>query len=236
MKITKRVTDNDGIAANLTFDEVDTCPVCHKKIKPHELASSTFLVPADSNNDLMIDCLSIMYLCRGCYHTFVTQHLFSTSHELTKLLFTSPEIPTKKVFDEKVNELSEEFVSIYNEALAAESLGSVKVAGIGYRMALEFLIKDFFIKCHPGDEHKEKISKMHLGQFFGKNQQHEYTVTNDKLNIIALASVWIGNDFAHYERLHKDYSIDDLKNLIDTTLYYISLELNVLMAQEIIRK
>ena len=72
----------------------------------------------------------------------------------------------------------------------AEQLKLDQICGIGYRKALEFLLKDFLIKEHP--DKKEEIQKKLLGRCI-----KEY-IENPNLMDVAKRAAWLGNDQAHY--------------------------------------
>lgn len=76
------------------------------------------------------------------------------------LLSVEPTRFEKHSFDENITNLSPQFDKIYNQALAAELSGLDEIAGLGYRKALEFLVKDFAISEHPDDA--EEIKKLML--------------------------------------------------------------------------
>ena len=109
-------------------------------------------------------------------------------------------------FSQEIKDVSERFISIFNDAFIAEQAGCKEIVGIGYRRAFEFLIKDFAIKYHPDE--KDKISNMQLSQCVEK-----YSPDEDTKQLLLRAS-WIGNDFAHYTNKHDEITIEDLKQLI----------------------
>lgn len=110
-----------------------------------------------------------------------------------------------KKFDVLLDEVSPDFIKIYNDTYKAEQAGCTEILGLGYRRSFEFLIKDYAIKCNPSDE--EKIKSMPLSDCINK-------YTTDKLKKIVSVTSWIGNDFSHYESKHENINIDDLKELI----------------------
>lgn len=120
-------------------------------------------------------------------------------------------------FSEHIKTLSSNFCKIYNEALAAEDYGLVEICGVGYRKALEFLIKDYVISIHPSKEKEVKTKFLYpcIQQF----------VANDNIKNMAKRATWLGNDETHYVRLWEDKDIKDLKLLVDLTLHWIEMEL-----------
>ena len=101
-----------------------------------------------------------------------------------------------------------------------------EIAGIGYRKALEFLIKDYCIDKNK--EQEEKIKKEPLSQVITNY------ILSDKIKNFAKASIWIGNDETHYVRKYEDKDIKDLKRFISATVAYITYELIADSAQEFV--
>ena len=91
------------------------------------------------------------------------------------------------------------------------------ICGVGYRKALEYLIKDFTIGNNPDDI--AKIQKMPLQQCVQKYIDHS------DIRAMAERAIWLGNDETHYIRKWESKDIKDLKNLIDLTVYYLSVAL-----------
>lgn len=119
-------------------------------------------------------------------------------------------------FSETVNEISNIFTTIYNQAYAAEQQNLTEICGVGYRKALEFLIKDYAILNKPAE--KEKIEKKLLGPCIT-----EY-VDDAKVKSVAKRAVWLGNDETHYIRKWEGKNLEDLKKLIDLTIHWIEME------------
>ena len=88
---------------------------------------------------------------------------------------------------------------------------------MGYRKALEFLIKDYCIYRHNNDE--QKIKSMFLSQVIEKY------VDSDKIKNLSKVSAWLGNDETHYVKKFDDKDINDLKKFINATVYFISYDL-----------
>jgi hypothetical protein len=74
---------------------------------------------------------------------------------------TRPVEPVSLTFTDPVKEISENFCDIYGEAHKAEEFGLMQICGVGYRKALEFLIKDYLIRNRPAD--KSIIETIMLG-------------------------------------------------------------------------
>jgi hypothetical protein len=118
-----------------------------------------------------------------------------------------PDIP------EEITKLSSNFVEINGQAATAEQYGLNQIAGVGYRKALEFLIKDYCITRHP-DKAKEI-----KGAWLATCIKTYVDDANTKL--CAERAAWLGNDETHYVRRWEDKDIGDLKILIKLTIAWI---------------
>lgn len=120
-------------------------------------------------------------------------------------------------FQDEVLEVSSDFVKIYKQAAEAEFMKLDSIAGVGYRKALEFLIKDYLIGKYS--EKREKIAKAYLSDCI-----RDY-VDDPRVKIAAEKAAWIGNDETHYVRIWKNKDIEDLKKLLKLTANWISSEI-----------
>lgn len=203
-----------GYTDDIQIQEISECPMCKHAIKPVIINSAIFEA---SHNEFK---LSITNLCKACNNTFIAQYkldkpdnsgrFYSSNFE-----YSAPNKFIKKNFDDLINKVSPNFVNIYNQALAAESQELDEIAGIGYRKALEFLIKDFLISKYPDE--KEDIEKTLLGSCINKY------IENPQLKTAASRAVWLGNDQTHYIQKFTDKDINDLKRLISLTVHWISM-------------
>lgn len=116
---------------------------------------------------------------------------------------------------ENIEKVSPDFVTIYEEATKAESEGLNQISGVGYRKAVEFLIKDYSIRNNPDEV--TKIKSMPLNQVINK-----YLSGFPKIQSLATAATWLGNDETHYVRTHTDKDIEDLKKFILATAQFIA--------------
>ena len=203
---------------HVNVDEPSECPLCKHSLKPTVLSKHMI----DDNNGTPFLC--VVYLCTHCYELFVCKfiNLKRSTNFNHDLLFTSstlsskePKCFNKRVFEECINKISPAFVKIYNQSLEAEHNALDEVAGIGYRKALEFLVKDFLIQHEHKDENKVKSTA--LGCCI------DTMIESPQLKTVASRATWLGNDQTHYEQKYTDKDITDLKRLIDLTVHWISL-------------
>ena len=215
------ITNNERIC----YETVNKCPICNSSIAPVE--KSKFF-----NSDSKM--YFFMFECPACNKGFITHYNYTNErtikndigYNMLKLENSYPKVPELHQFDENIKELSSNFCEIFNQAYVAEQMNLNEIAGIGYRKALEFLIKDYCIDKNKEEE--EKIKKEPLSQVITNY------ILSDKIKNLAKASIWIGNDETHYVRKYEDKDIKDLKRFISATVAYITYELIADSAQEFV--
>lgn len=167
-----------------------------------------------------------LYFCPHCEHLFLVHYhvpksIYFSEHIRTGYIAHTYPTPTEKTdFTNHIRSLSSKFVEIYQQSERAENDGLTEICGMGYRKALEYLVKDFAIHTHPDQRHEIESPKLTLGQCIDKY------IDSQKIKTMAKASSWIGNDETHYTRKHEDYDVQDLKCFIKTTAAFIEYELN----------
>lgn len=194
---------------------VNYCPLCHKKIKPEYMDSYLNGINKSSNY------LQIIYRCPSCIMVFIS--LFegirqsSIGVDDTKSWYSfrrsEPFRPSEPSFAENIKLLSSSFCTIYAQAKNAEELGLNEICGVGYRKALEFLIKDYLIyKKSELKLDEDTIKRTSLGNCI-KN-----FITEPKMQLMAELATWLGNDETHYVRKWESKDLSDLKELIHLTM------------------
>lgn len=209
----------------LDYPSPDSCPSCHTALDPR-LLSAYYVKRPDFHCRVFIT-----FFCTKCSRAFLGQYSgewSSLSPNQFQLDFLIPDGFLPRNFSPNISELSSNFVSIYNQALNAEVAGLDEICGMGYRKALEFLIKDFAIHEHP--EKQDDIEQASLGKCI------DNYIDSSRITALAKASAWLGNDETHYIKRHPDYSIDDLKPFIDSVVSFIDSELTVYKAQELLKR
>lgn len=195
----------------ISVEEVGECPCCHFATSPTYLDG--FMVSSKENNIPTTVFLSLY--CSRCKNTYFAKYTSKTGTTNLQLEFVFPKEVVHKAFSDNINNLSPEFVSIYNQALKAETdVATQGLAGLGYRKSIEFLVKDYLINLKH--QNKDTIIKMELGNCVSK--------LDPDLQDIARASTWIGNDEVHYFRKNPEYNIADLKEFIDCLVFDIERE------------
>ncbi len=191
-------------------DLPNQCPHCHRSIKPN-------LITGHLNESF--NRLEVMFFCPHveCANSFLAYYsLFNT--EQAYFMGVTSEGTLKHIeFSDSIKELSENFSIIYNQAKEAEDRKLDNICGVGYRKALEFLVKDYAIQNNPDDASEIK-SKL-LGQCINKY------VDDPRIKKVVKRAVWLGNDETHYERRWVNKDLSDLKKLIDLVVHWIEMEI-----------
>ncbi|WP_247926853.1 hypothetical protein [Streptococcus intermedius] len=210
-------------------DVEDVCPNCKRPTNPHLVNSSYFPIDNDKTS------LVLTFRCLGCRH-FWTEEFIATRFEINSYtdgydidhINVIPNLPSDIPISDDVEMISPIGKQIYIQALKAEQEKLDHIAGIGYRKALEFFVKDFSIITNPDDE--EKIIKMPLKQVI-----EEY-INDEDLKTFALASTYIGNDEGHFYRKNPDKDLTHLKKYLHGFIYYMEKHLTLFDAQELVNR
>lgn len=203
------------------FDFSDTCPHCQKPIDPiikSVHAAERYETRSHLKTAALLQCPS-----SDCLQFFIDWFnveidMFPSILKTRRLTYIYKPILINDL-PAAVNNKFPEFKVIYSQSLQAESYGLDQIAGVGYRKSLEFLIKQYCIHVFPDKE--EKIKKETLNN----------TIMNrlgafPKLQTLAKAATWIGNDETHFVRKHEDKDITSMKKFIKSAATFISADLD----------
>lgn len=204
--------------SRVSFQEPNICPMCSHSIEP--VLISTRLHVVDEHD---AGYFSAFFDCTFCKKSFISSYIVQytgkpgscTYYTASKLLYSAPSNFKEQEFPACISTNYSSFVKIYNQSLAAEHYNLDEIAGVGYRKALEFLIKDFLI-LHEGKD-EIKIKPTPLGTCINT------MINNPQLKTVASRAVWLGNDHTHYERKYTDKDINDLKRLIKLSVNWIEM-------------
>ena len=195
----------------------DVCPQCHHALDPKILQATLSGAIGEKGTRM-----EIAFKCthRNCQSMFIGQYTRKEEHaqsgKMIGTFYLQRAIPlnfqTPAIFPE-VEEISPSFKTIFTQASEAESYGLNEISGVGYRKALEFLIKDYCI--HKNQENEEEIKSAFLGSVI-----NDY-VDDANLKTCAQRAAWLGNDETHYVRKWEDRDISDLKVLIDLSCVWV---------------
>ncbi|ATC88972.1 DUF4145 domain-containing protein [Pseudoalteromonas arctica] len=207
-----RINLENGTQAEID-KEADICPICDTAQIPVRIFVTITgeLEKYDTKLEIVMKCMN-----SNCARLYIAQYIkdnigfiynkFKFNYSFPKA-FKAPDI-TKEITD-----ISQSFRKIFIQASEAESKQLDELAGIGYRKALEYLIKDYCISIKPDKE--EDIKSNQLSRVINNY------VTDENLKSCANRAVWLGNDETHYIRKWENHDLKDLKILIQLTCTWI---------------
>ena len=197
----------------IKFEYPEYCPHCGKSISPEKIHISDSEDSYSSGDARFV----VTFRCSrsACKKYFAVEYIFTSTSELCSIAKYSYRPPIKVKLPENIEKVSPVFVEIYSQATVAESEALDQIAGVGYRKAAEFLIKDYVISKNPSDE--EQIKSIMLGKVIA-----DYLNDFPKIQALAKSVAWIGNDETHYVRRHDGKDIEDLKRFILSAAQFIA--------------
>jgi len=191
----------------------DECPICHCGIDP-----ILILIGMNSDN------VEVLFQCpkSNCGELFISKFKFEYLQKYPKITYydykkSVPVTPEEVNFEEEIHNLSPNFCTIYSQASYAEDIGLDQICGVGYRKALEYLIKDYIINLDSSKS--DQIKRKPLANCIKDD------ISDENIKFCAEKAVWLGNDETHYVRKWNDKDIEDLKQLIDLTINFIKSEI-----------
>ena len=184
------------------------CPFCKVQMIPKYLYSC-------GNNDIGV---GVFCQCTnpGCEKPFISEYILKKDMYVYSRVLPNLSLD-KKEFGSIISEISPIFCDIYNQAYAAQQMNLSQICGVGYRIALEFLIKDY-IMSGIEDDKKDGIKQKNLAKCIKED------ISSSNVKAVAARATWIGNDETHYVRKWEDKDIKDLIGMIDLTIRWIESE------------
>lgn len=207
------------LVGNFFIENPNFCPYCHTAIEAKPLFQTL-----DYQGERFVSIWNCTF--SGCGKTFVVSQKKIDSKNFIFDRFLDG-LPKGPIFPKPIIELLDanssnenntsqtKFIKTYLQSLVAESQGLDEIAGMGYRKAIEYLVKDWAIHKFPTD--KDKIQKLWLSDII-KNY------FNDDLKEILDRATWLGNDQSHYNKLFEEFNIVHLKELIDLIMVELDRE------------
>lgn len=205
--------DNQASTSEEAIEFASSCPCCGITLLPTALHA----VCVD-HEDEEENVVYLLNHCEHCNECFISTHPYDTVNDYSYSFQSSA--PIKEVncsFSPAIYNLSSDFVEIYKQSYRAESLGLDKICGMGYRKAIEFLIKDYIIYKNPSVE--DSVVRLQLMPCI-KNYIHD-----ERLVTLACASAWIGNDETHYQKRHSSYTLNNLRIFINAFVTFVDADL-----------
>lgn len=224
-KIKVYYSDNESEVTTVDINSV--CPHCGIPIDPTVLSahSNSLINKLSGSLCVLLSCTNPV--CKK-YHVQAfeyTRYAQGFSIEIGKKVPYTYKPILENNLPEEINNTFPNFATIYNQALEAESMALDQIAGVGFIKSIEFLIKEYVI--HQNPNLSEEIKAKFLGKVINENLK-EFP----KIQTLAKAAVWIGNDETHFVRVHDDKDIQDMKEFLTAAALFISAELKVEEALE----
>lgn len=187
----------------------DICPICQTRITPNLIAGGPSGRIYGSN-------LTVVFVCpnESCREYFLGY--FDKRGNVYNFHNCRPSEPVLPPMPDFVRRISQNYGDMFTECLKAEASGLKQLAGVGYRKALEFLIKDYLISRRPQD--RDAIENRPLASCI------EAYVTDGNVRDVAKRAIWLANDETHYQRSWQDKDLRDLKAVLELVLRWIETE------------
>ena len=199
---------------NFHFAEPHECPLCHHALRPDMKVGNFIWNHQAGPYTIYVPCFCPH--CRDMFFAKYTGQFSNGSFSKPALKNFFPVNFRSAEFSEGISGLSPTFVETYNQSLSAESQDLTEICGMGYRKALEYLVKDYLIHLNPDQE--EVVKKELLGASIQR-------IDSRQIKTLAERSTWIGNDETHYVRKHENLDYSDMKRFINALVRYIDSEL-----------
>ncbi len=166
-----------------------------------------------------IEIGTIGYRCTHCAKCYLVVYKVDRKNKNTYFAEYYPQ-ETASYENEILSNVSPQFIESYNQALRAELRGDIELAAIGYRKALERVVKDYAIN-ELGAAPEEVV---------GKNLCMAIADYLDEKNLVATADVVriLGNDYAHYQRKYPEHDFTLLKEYM--VIFVKMVETRILVA------
>jgi len=187
----------------INVDNPSTCPHCHNGIEPRAISQNI----VNKINYSVWKCTF-----RDCGDQFVAVHKVIGQGQAKFIGFLDG-TPIGPYWPDTIKNLKSKFVETYMQALKAEYAGLDEISGMGFRKAIEYLVKDYLIQRDNTLEGKieDKLLASVIGENFSSPQEAD-------LKDLLQRATWLGNDMTHYLRYHDNFDISDLKELIQLVM------------------
>lgn len=249
MNITARWRDGSGFQCTLDRHP-DQCPVCNRGIDSVRSSPGFARKTEYAMSDVLLVSVEVVFRCpfKDCDRLFLALYEDSAPYgrlTVASLVTVYPKHHVPRDFEKTIRDVSKSFCNIYDQASVAEAKALSEICGLGYRKALEFLIKDY-LKLTVGDGVVAPSDTQETPQEANKTKEVAWKtsnkVTNDEIEKTSLGNciknwikssqikraaeraTWLGNDEAHYVRVWQDQDVSDLKMLIELVLHGIEMD------------
>lgn len=210
------INKNEPLSDYLENPEMpNVCPTCRHTVIPTCLLVSH----KDYDEKSHIAYKEVVFKCSNtrCNSLFICQYEIFGTH--SEYYATIPKMVVNVDVSEEIKKISPDFYKIYQQALQAEQFGLDSVCGVGYRKAIEFLVKDYLLSVDTDKYSREQVESTAL-----RNCIKQW-IEDPRIKMVLERATVLGNDETHYKKTYLDKDVEDLKLLIRLTLYFIDMEL-----------
>ena len=194
---------NRATVINGAFKKPITCPYCDNYIEPVPVESSR--LPYDARSTALL----VSYRCPACDKKFIGIYVLNGNN--ADYLSMVP-IANEETISDVFEKISPRFVAIHQQAFRAEARGDTEIAIVGYRTAMEILLKDYAVGTLKKPE--EEVIRKGLRQTIGDYAPEDIVAAADVVRII-------GDDYTHYVNSHPDIEFYEFKNYYDILLSFL---------------
>ena len=155
MVMMESVAVRESISDISTSVKIPMLSICPTEISHHKVFITPFYEKGTNRFAILFECLR-------CHDYFVVTYRWSSdfydySHEAIYQPIDIPRLPPLHTdIPKNIEEHFPEFKVIYEQSFQAERLGLTAICGMGFRKALEFLVKSYSISKAPDEEQKIK--------------------------------------------------------------------------------
>ena len=203
IKTKKFHSNSSNYLQNITIELPKFCPRCGVSNNP-----STEYLGISSN------LAYFKHYCTDCSRNHFCFNL--VNDKIGKMVALYPNSQPSNL-PKLVCDFSPRFEKIYHDADLSEFNNALDLAGVGYRVSLEILLKDFAL-ANELDSYEE-IAKKTLN-----NAISQYFKSDIDLQTSADVVRILGNDYAHWDQ-HEGYDIETLKSYLQIFIQIINTKL-----------
>ena len=188
------------------YDKPSVCPHCGLGMDGQTISPS--FVDFDNGDKLMVQ----VCCCTACRRYYFFAVLLNRETRQSRFVFLYPQYEYM-YFNKNLNRVSPRFMSMYNQALRCEGNGDTEIAAIGYKAALDILVKDYAINMLKvnKDSVKNKNVFTAIKEYLGTSD-----IIKSEEAVRALTS-----EYAYYEGAYPMYDFVLLKLYMDIFIKYV---------------
>ncbi len=188
-----------GSSHNGKFPRLMLCPYCKTFVSGGY--TDKHFIPINNETTFF----TLAQKCAFCDGTFVATYVIK--NKATTFLSSFPVIKDESDVDHILAGCSPRFADLYKQSYMCYTNQQFDLAAMGFRSALECLVKDFAIEFLniPKDEVIKKSLFQAIAEYL---KDVELVKSADVVRML-------GNDYTHYQRKFTDHDIETLKDYMD---------------------